>query len=228
MTPVQKALAITAGIIAIPILIGMAGGGSTTGAICGLLVLVLATSIWAALDSTKLKKYKTGLPNPVVLFIGFVILWIFYFPNYLTKKFKVEAGEIGLKKAYRTDVADAAVAGAATASSASPSGPTQTSAAPAEVRSNVSTSVSGKGGSGSMPIFVGGAIGAVIGFLLRPSVPLIGQLPLGTVLTRGGNLSGLDSILKGAAETSCNYMIVGALIGAVVGWFIQQQSAKKA
>jgi F0F1-type ATP synthase assembly protein I len=77
-----------------------------------------------------------------------------------------------------------------------------------------------------MQALVGAVIGGLVGFLLRPSVPLIGQLPFGTVINRGSNLSGLDLLLKGAAETSCNYMIVGVLIGAAVGWMIMQQSRK--
>jgi hypothetical protein len=58
-------------------------------------------------------------------------------------------------------------------------------------------------------------LGAVIGFLLRPSVPLVGQLPLEIVLTRGSNLVGVDRVLQSTAEQSFNYIIVGAIIGAV-------------
>ena len=60
-------------------------------------------------------------------------------------------------------------------------------------------------------------IGAVIGFLLRPSLPLIGQLPFDVVLTRGANLQGVDLLAKSTAETSFNYIVVGALIGLVAG-----------
>ena len=48
-----------------------------------------------------------------------------------------------------------------------------------------------------MPIFLGAAIGGFLGFLLRPSVPLVGPLPFETVITRGANLTGLDSLLRG-------------------------------
>jgi hypothetical protein len=71
-----------------------------------------------------------------------------------------------------------------------------------------------------MRIFLGAAVGGFVGFLLRPSVPLIGPLPFETVVTRGANLSGLDLLLKGAAETSFNYMLAGVLVGALVGWVI--------
>lgn len=60
-------------------------------------------------------------------------------------------------------------------------------------------------------------IGGVVGFLLRPSVPLMGQLPFGTVITRGANLQGLDQLLLGYARTSFNYLIAGMVLGAIVG-----------
>ena len=60
-------------------------------------------------------------------------------------------------------------------------------------------------------------IGGAVGFLLRPSVPLMGQLPFTTVITRGTNLRGLDQLLLGYARTSFNYLIAGILVGAIVG-----------
>ena len=38
-----------------------------------------------------------------------------------------------------------------------------------------------------MPILLGALIGGLIGFLLRPSVPIIGQLPFEHVITAGAN-----------------------------------------
>jgi hypothetical protein len=64
---------------------------------------------------------------------------------------------------------------------------------------------------------VGLLIGGVVGFLLRPSVPLMGQLSFSTVITRGANLHGLDQLLVGYARTSLNYLIAGTLLGAVIG-----------
>ena len=61
-------------------------------------------------------------------------------------------------------------------------------------------------------------IGSVAGFLLRPSVPLMGQLPLSTVITRGTNLRGLDQLLLAHARTSFNYLIAGMILGAFLGW----------
>jgi small basic protein len=60
-------------------------------------------------------------------------------------------------------------------------------------------------------------IGSVVGFLLRPSVPLMGQLPFTTVVTRGDNLRGLDQLLLGYARTSFNYLIAGRVIGTIIG-----------
>lgn len=64
---------------------------------------------------------------------------------------------------------------------------------------------------------VGFVIGGLLGFVLRPSVFLIGQLPLGTVLTRGANLQGMDELLVPAAQSSFNLMIVVAIVGAAIG-----------
>jgi len=68
---------------------------------------------------------------------------------------------------------------------------------------------------------VGGAIigvflGGIVGFLLRPSANLVGQLPFGVVVTRGATLTDLDVLFRGTAELSFNYMMVGAIIGAVI------------
>jgi hypothetical protein len=66
-------------------------------------------------------------------------------------------------------------------------------------------------------IIAGTLIGGVVGYLLRPSVPLMGQLPFSTVITRGGNLRGLDQLLLGYARTSFNYLMAGIVLGAIVG-----------
>jgi len=64
---------------------------------------------------------------------------------------------------------------------------------------------------------VGLLIGIVVGFLLRPGVPLLGQLPFNTVITRGANLQGFDQLLVGYARTSFNYLIAGTVLGAAIG-----------
>lgn len=63
---------------------------------------------------------------------------------------------------------------------------------------------------------LGAFLGGLVGFLLRPSLPLIGQLPFKTVITRGSNLTGLDVLLKSTAEQSFNYMLIGVVVGAVL------------
>ena len=64
---------------------------------------------------------------------------------------------------------------------------------------------------------IGLLIGGGVGFLLRPIVPFMGQLPFSTVISRGANLHGLDQLLVGYARTSFNYLIAGMVVGAVVG-----------
>lgn len=63
-------------------------------------------------------------------------------------------------------------------------------------------------------------VGGCIGFLLRHAAFLVGQLPFGTVITRGSNLSGLDRLLISTAETSFNYILVGAILGAIGGFVV--------
>ena len=62
-----------------------------------------------------------------------------------------------------------------------------------------------------------GIIGGIAGFLLRPSVPMVGQLPFDVVLSRGATLPRWQFTLKGPAEISFNYLVAGVLIGCVVG-----------
>ena len=67
---------------------------------------------------------------------------------------------------------------------------------------------------------LGFLVGGFLGFLLRPSVPLIGQLPFFVVMTRGAGLGGLDQVLVPYAQNSFNIVLVGAIIGAVIGVFV--------
>jgi len=69
-------------------------------------------------------------------------------------------------------------------------------------------------GSGAR-LFLGAIVGGLVGFLLRPSVPLVGQLDVVTVLTRGIGLSGMGVLLRGAAEQSFNYVVAGIILGVV-------------
>jgi hypothetical protein len=79
---------------------------------------------------------------------------------------------------------------------------------------------------------IGILAGGFVGFLMRPAVFLIGQLPFGVVATRGAYLTGLDQLLRSTAETSFNHMVaaavVGGLAGVVAGWLIKSVSARRA
>jgi len=76
-------------------------------------------------------------------------------------------------------------------------------------------------------IAVGAGVGLFIGYLLRPSVALGGQLPFIAVITRGSTLQGLDQMLIPAAQTSFNYMLVGGIVGAVGGFLTTKFMSKK-
>ena len=81
------------------------------------------------------------------------------------------------------------------------------------------------GTPGSM--ILGLLLGGLVGFLLRPAVPLVGQLPFTVVITRGSNLTGLDQMLVSAAKTSFNYLAAGGLIGALAGVALTQFIRKR-
>jgi hypothetical protein len=67
-------------------------------------------------------------------------------------------------------------------------------------------------------MLIGGALlGGLLGFLARPTVPFVGQLPFSIVVTRGSNLTGLDVILKSVAEDSFNDMVIGTIVGGIAG-----------
>ena len=64
-------------------------------------LLVLLSSLWAAIDSSKLqlKKYKTGIAySPIVLFIAVAALWVIGFPWYLSVRYKIKNGSLPLKE----------------------------------------------------------------------------------------------------------------------------------
>jgi len=64
---------------------------------------------------------------------------------------------------------------------------------------------------------IGFLVGGFIGFVFRPSVFLIGQLPFAVVITRGAYLTGLEQLLRPTAETSFNQTMAAAVFGAVAG-----------
>ncbi len=73
---------------------------------------------------------------------------------------------------------------------------------------------------------IGLFIGGLLGFLMRPAAPLIGQLDFGTVITRGSNLTGLDMLLVSTAQASFSYLVFGAILGAVAGVVVAMLTAK--
>ena len=87
-------------------------------------------------------------------------------------------------------------------------------------------------GGAAVAFGIGGFfIGGLMGYLMRPSVPLMGQLDFGTVISRGANLKGIDQILVSVAESSFNYLLIGAItgcvIGVVIGRFLSNNSGKE-
>lgn len=64
-------------------------------------IMVIATGIWAAIDSNniELRKYKSGISyRPVVIFFLFILLWIAAFPWYLHIRYKIKNGLAELKE----------------------------------------------------------------------------------------------------------------------------------
>ena len=74
--------------------------------------------------------------------------------------------------------------------------------------------------------FIGLIIGASIGYFYRPPAIFIGQLPFDVVITRGGNLKGLDQIYLETAKTSFNYLLIGGIAGAIIGSIIGIKTKK--
>jgi hypothetical protein len=64
-------------------------------------LMVLGTSLWAAIDSSKihLKRYKSGISTtPTLLFFACALLWIVGFPWYLVVRHKIKTGTAILKE----------------------------------------------------------------------------------------------------------------------------------
>jgi hypothetical protein len=67
--------------------------------------MVILTSLWAAVDSSRLqlRRYKSGISyGPVVLFFACALLWIVGFPWYLSMRHKIRNGTAVLKEAAAT------------------------------------------------------------------------------------------------------------------------------
>ncbi len=72
--------------------------------------------------------------------------------------------------------------------------------------------------------FVGFLAGGLVGFLLRPSAFIIGQLPFRHVISRGESLQGVEKVFVSLARESFNTMLTGAVIGwmagIIIGYFV--------
>ena len=64
---------------------------------------------------------------------------------------------------------------------------------------------------------IGFLAGASIGYFFRPTAIFVGQLPFDVVITRGGNLKGLEQMYLETAKTSFNYLFIGGIAGGIAG-----------
>jgi len=96
-TPNRKPLSVVYGLLiafglfGFACIAGILGGGSLV------LLAVVVTSGWAAIDSAKigLGRYKTVLAShPLVLFFGMVIFWVVLFSWYLVVRSQILAGKL--------------------------------------------------------------------------------------------------------------------------------------
>jgi hypothetical protein len=94
-------LLVTALLLAAMIGVNIATNSSLPG-----LIIVAATALWAAIDSSKLElhKYKGGTSGAVLVFFGVVLLWIVFFPLYLVMRARRLSGELQLKEKYRSEL----------------------------------------------------------------------------------------------------------------------------
>src|SRR5262245_13006490 len=70
-------------------------------------IMVLGTTLWAAMDSSKIEfKRDKGCVGPVRLFITCGLLWIVGFPWYLAKRQKIMTGKAVLKEEARSGPAE--------------------------------------------------------------------------------------------------------------------------
>ncbi|MHB1024190.1 MAG: hypothetical protein ACYC24_00615 [Desulfobacteria bacterium] len=74
--------------------------------------------------------------------------------------------------------------------------------------------------------FIGFILGASIGYFYRPTAIFIGQLPFDVVITRGGNLKGIDQIYLEVAKKSFNYLLFGGIAGAILGAIAGMRTTK--
>jgi hypothetical protein len=76
-------------------------------------------------------------------------------------------------------------------------------------------------------VLMGAALGALVGYLTRPSAFLVGQVPLMAVITRGASLRGLDQLLLPLARESFDRMLAFLVVGGIIGFAASRWMAKK-
>lgn len=88
------------------LLAAMIGGDIVTRSSLPGLMIVAATALWAAIDSSKLElhKYKGGTRGAFLVFLGVVLLWVFFFPLYMVVRAQLLSGELKLKQKYRSEL----------------------------------------------------------------------------------------------------------------------------
>ena len=73
---------------------------------------------------------------------------------------------------------------------------------------------------------VGAAIGGILGFLARPSIPIIGRLPLDAVLTRASTYQGLASgYIHQIADRSLAILLFGVALGGIIGYLADRAAS---
>ena len=68
-----------------------------------------------------------------------------------------------------------------------------------------------------MLIAIFAILGGCVGYLLRPAIPFIGQLPFYDVITDGQNLHGIERLAQSYAQQSLEYLVAGVVIGGMIG-----------
>ncbi len=75
-----------------------------TGSKTVIVLIVLLSAIWAAIDSSRLKmyRYQVSLSSSVSVFIGMILWWVIVFPLYLINRGRVVSGAAPLKERYQS------------------------------------------------------------------------------------------------------------------------------
>lgn len=75
----------------------------------------------------------------------------------------------------------------------------------------------------ALPIesFILAFIGFILGFLFRPAIPLIGQVPFSAAITGGLFLHGIEKLTRSYAQESFEYMVGFAIVGGLLGYVVR-------